>query len=782
MNSGDRFTVDTHLFRELGELLVGRDSTALIELIKNSYDADATKVIVHGKSLNDLINGTITISDNGTGMTRFQFVQGFLRIASRLKNTGERKSIKLRRRYTGAKGIGRLAAHKLAKHLEIESIPYSESEQENHRQSICARIDWDKVEEFETLEELALAKSDEAILLIENPVGYSAASGTTLRLSHLRRKWTTRERIRFFNEIQSFAPPSFLVTALRKSIISDTLLFKEPLVRESESDGKDFKVSLEGDFAAGDDYWRVMEEHAAWVIEIRCRPEESHVSYAIAPTKKMLREAPLAQVFRTTLPHPDPVKGPFFDARIFVRVGQLYGKNEQKVWTSESSGVRVFMEGFRVLPYGEAQNDWLKMDADYTRRSRRLDTLQEWGLDNLGLEEDKDAALSVFPNNNLFGGVFLTHGYAENLRTLVNREGFIQEAPYDHLVRLVRTGVDLCVRTHASATSTYRLKRREKRNLLQRSSATPSSDLTPPTPARSDQLKKTLLDTTEAISEARTRVLAIAEDDKSVKDLANKLNFTIGELKHQIDTADDLISEQSLLRVLASIGTQMASFIHEIKALLGASQEIERALNSIIDKNLFPEDKKELKSIAQAIGDLRRGLEREASYLTEIVKPDSHRRRSRQNISERFDVAKRLLALHAERRNTFIQNRIPANLKTNPMFPAELMAVFTNLLSNAIKAADTNGDISAHAFEDDSNRIHFIIQNTGVKVDLGDSERWFRPFESTTSEMNPILGQGMGLGLPITRMLLGAYNAEIRFVTPDDNFSTAVEVVFQGKE
>ena len=43
------FTVDTHVFRELGELLVGRDSTALIELIKNSYDADATEVVVYGE-------------------------------------------------------------------------------------------------------------------------------------------------------------------------------------------------------------------------------------------------------------------------------------------------------------------------------------------------------------------------------------------------------------------------------------------------------------------------------------------------------------------------------------------------------------------------------------------------------------------------------------------------------------------------------------------------------------------------------------------------------------
>jgi hypothetical protein len=55
---GAKFTVDTHVFRELGELLVGRDSTALIELIKNAYDADALEVkstswssVYHGRSL-----------------------------------------------------------------------------------------------------------------------------------------------------------------------------------------------------------------------------------------------------------------------------------------------------------------------------------------------------------------------------------------------------------------------------------------------------------------------------------------------------------------------------------------------------------------------------------------------------------------------------------------------------------------------------------------------------------------------------------------------------------
>lgn len=140
-----KFTVDTHLFRELGELLVGRDSTALIELIKNSYDADATEVTVHGEQLDHLGNGRIVVSDNGTGMTSSQFEAGFLRIASRLKDQGERRSTIFRRRYTGAKGIGRLAAHKLAKMIEIDSVPEGSNGQQ--RKGVHAIIDWDKLKD-----------------------------------------------------------------------------------------------------------------------------------------------------------------------------------------------------------------------------------------------------------------------------------------------------------------------------------------------------------------------------------------------------------------------------------------------------------------------------------------------------------------------------------------------------------------------------------------------------------------------------------------------------------
>jgi len=152
------FTVDTHLFRELGELLVGRDSTALVELIKNSYDADATEVVVYGEALTSLSRGYIQIRDNGIGMNRKEFENGFLRIAARTKVENNRRSLVFSRRFTGAKGIGRLAAHKLARLLEISSAPWNQHSTNGPLiaapMGLQATIDWDVIETKKTLDEL----------------------------------------------------------------------------------------------------------------------------------------------------------------------------------------------------------------------------------------------------------------------------------------------------------------------------------------------------------------------------------------------------------------------------------------------------------------------------------------------------------------------------------------------------------------------------------------------------------------------------------------------------
>ena len=79
-------------------------------------------MVVLGQGLNS-DNGSIRVIDDGTGMTPDVFEVGFLRIASRTKREGERRSIIFRRKFTGRKGIGRLAAHKLASQIRVLSTP-----------------------------------------------------------------------------------------------------------------------------------------------------------------------------------------------------------------------------------------------------------------------------------------------------------------------------------------------------------------------------------------------------------------------------------------------------------------------------------------------------------------------------------------------------------------------------------------------------------------------------------------------------------------------------------
>lgn len=758
-----KFTVDTHLFRELGELLVGRDSTALVELIKNAYDADATSVLVYGEALEDPERGFIKISDDGIGMTHDEFEEGFLRIASRSKEQGDRFSKRYHRRFTGSKGIGRLAAHKIARVLEVQSIPWTQGLSEALR-AVDARIDWDIVEQHETLDKLP----DEVILTHYRSVPPKAKSGTTITLRRLRRRWSPEERGRFLAEVQTFEPPLVLASRLPKTVVDEPLLFERAKVRDAKGDDPGFHTELEGDFALGESYWQNLAEAAAWIIEIDALSNPNSVRYVIAPTLHTRRNYPSAPRREFPARHPDPKSGPFFQGRILVREGPLGLSKTERVWASRSAGVRVFLEGFRILPYGERGNDWLSLDADYTRRTRSLPFLEEVEIDDE--TRDADVGLVFLPNQSYFGAIFLTRTNASSLRMLVNREGFVPESGFKVLEQLVRTGIDLATRVRASARLEYRAQRKQKRAA--------GASQKEPTGA-------TITSTTHDFKAAIDRAASLASKAEVLASEGNlnRATKTISEaasgFKEAGSLSEKIFSEGAMIRVLASVGTQMAAFVHEITGLLGMAQAVDTALDKVRQEPSLPRSlRADLGAVYSAIGDLKRRLELQASYLIDVVTPDARRRRSRQSLADRFDAGRRLIEHLAEQRSIRILNEISPEIKSPPMFPAELTTVFSNLLTNAVKAAGRNGRIRAVARRLKDGRTSLIIENTGVAVHPEKGERWFKPFESTTVHVDPVLGQGMGLGLPITRSMLEEYGAEIRFANPTKGYATAIEILF----
>ena len=198
------FVVDTHLLRELGDLLVGRDSTAILELVKNGYDADATRVRIDAHDLANPDSAVLTVEDNGNGMTIDRFRTAFLRIAGRDKEEGERISPRYGRAYTGQKGIGRLASQKLARVLDVRSIPNRDVPGlEGH--GVEARIDWETIDQQHDLHDLKAGLAVDALEAVGD-----LPAGTALTMRSLKRKWTTNDIGKFVGELQSAQPLSLI--------------------------------------------------------------------------------------------------------------------------------------------------------------------------------------------------------------------------------------------------------------------------------------------------------------------------------------------------------------------------------------------------------------------------------------------------------------------------------------------------------------------------------------------------------------------------------------------
>src|SRR5256885_3820241 len=124
-----KFLADAALLQELGVRLIGRPAIALGELIKNSYDADATICKI------EFLDDKVIVSDNGSGMSQNVFLEHWLRIATTHKI--DQKTSPGGRPLTGSKGIGRLSVQFLAGEMTIES-----TSTDDRPKSLYVFVDW----------------------------------------------------------------------------------------------------------------------------------------------------------------------------------------------------------------------------------------------------------------------------------------------------------------------------------------------------------------------------------------------------------------------------------------------------------------------------------------------------------------------------------------------------------------------------------------------------------------------------------------------------------------
>lgn len=188
------FEVDAALLFELGEQLVARKSVALAELVKNAYDADATRVTVELDAVT-APDGTIVVRDDGDGMS-FDVIRDYwMRVATPNKARIARTP-RLGRQITGAKGVGRFATRKLARQLILTT---ASARADGSIEETTVTFDWDRFQAGLDLQDI--------------PSNYQRRqadgrqTGTTLTLLGTREVWTDSEVQAVRDDLQTLTPP-----------------------------------------------------------------------------------------------------------------------------------------------------------------------------------------------------------------------------------------------------------------------------------------------------------------------------------------------------------------------------------------------------------------------------------------------------------------------------------------------------------------------------------------------------------------------------------------------
>jgi len=331
------FRPRARVIRTLGRDLITNEFVAIQELVKNAYDADATKVAIRFEEPLVPGQGAVAISDNGHGMTLDTVLGAWMEPATAEKS--ERTVTKRGRRVTGAKGIGRFAAARVGTALELSSIA-KRSGREVH-----IRFDWG-------------AFDDDSLYLDEVKVRWevvdvpkAAPSGTVLRLMNLRDDWSRQSEPSPFHVLRGEL--SRLVSPLVPSKEFEIELELPDRYRESAG-------LIQSPAILGRPHYRLKGEiDANGVIRaVYDGPDGKRTIPSTGATKAVKLAGGLK-----------PTCGPFsFEFRVWDReeadlrplVSELGStlRNLRKDLDA-ASGVSIYRDGFRVLL---PQSDWLRLD------------------------------------------------------------------------------------------------------------------------------------------------------------------------------------------------------------------------------------------------------------------------------------------------------------------------------------------------------------------------------------------------------------------------------------
>jgi len=700
-----RFFTDAGILRRLGYELVSRQETAVSELVKNAYDADATSVDLIFSNA-DEPGGTLEILDNGIGMTREELVDGFMRLSSDVK-IREPISPRYKRQRAGRKGIGRFAVQRLGSQLTITT----QTKEADY--AWCVKIDWDQYLPGQEL--TAVSSRIEKIAKVQE-------EGTSLLIENLRDSWRESQIRRIWRYVSDLLQPFPLSPKATPTDYDPG--FRAEFYR---SEGDDLKVVADEETeifkhtVAEIDASVDSRGRGKWGIASRRFPEINDDQIPIGSDYndpsvqfKHLRDIRLKAYYFI---YQAGLLPPMMD-RTIRRIANEWG------------GIRLYSNGFRVLPYGENQDDWLDLDKVSARRQ----------------------ILPPISNVNFFGFVEVTDPKGERFEETASREGLIENEAFKELTSFAFRVLRAAVLRVAEARQTKRIAAGRESQIEY-----------PP----EEKIQK-------ALHELREITHSQGEVEYQAESVIQELEVGFQQLRSQ---QADLIDELGMLRVLASLGILIGEFTHEIGHTLTATALNFQNLTRMI---LEPDSAKNLAKNLESNIDR---ISSYARYFDRTVRANIRRELEPQELGDVLLRFQRELEPSAQRRGIQMETDVKGfDLYTVPMHGSELASILFNFYSNALKAIrrakPEQGRILIRCGqEEEVVHIEFCDNGDGIPKEL--QERIFNPFFTTTTygggDPDEDL-QGTGLGLKIVFDIVSGYEGEVYVANPPEDFVTCFRV------
>jgi signal transduction histidine kinase len=592
-------------------------------------------------------------------------------------------------------------------------------------------VDWD---EFRPGLELSDVKVDLERLSDDVPVG------TTLRIERLRDSWSDDQLKRCLQGVMGLlqpfpvakvlghnqADPGFDVRFTREDseIKDSTIADLQSEILTHAAAVIEARVSVEGRAE-----WRLTRnrfgEDRAWTKIHHDAPSTKKV-----PNYEHLRDIAMrAYYFILT---PDLLPG-----IVFSRVRGLL---------STYGGIRVYRDGFRVVPYGDPHDDWLGLDATYSRRAETL---------------------APIANRNFFGVVEINDPKGLQFAERTSREGLIDSPSLVELRNLLSSV--FITAANAIAADRNRIGAASSRTKIRK----PDSGAV--------SVRRKVEDLLVAVTTSPEKK-SNAQLQKELADIRSELEVVVAEEAAYVQEAE-------MLRFLASVGMATSEFSHEIKMTFQTfGLDMERIIafikNDVADSTM-------LKSATRA-GNASARIEAFTGYFNDTMASRNLRHRLPVSLKKVvIDFSDGITPIIGSQGISLETSTPPLDpLFTTPVHEAELSSILLNLLSNSVKAIKREkGDrrILLEAGRENGDRLFIRFSDTGDGIQPDLRDRIFEPFVTSQNAASSRATEqkqavGTGLGLWIVQQIVQNFGGEIEIVKPPKDFASSFRIVIPDED